>query len=121
MMKKFLLILLAAASLGFTSCGPAAHIIAEEIHDASRITLTAPKKKSVVVRVDNNQYKAKTVKVKAGQPAPQPQSIKQTNRNTVQVNSGQHSVQVNEKRTGREVYNNRVNVQQDEHRVIGVD
>ncbi len=120
-MKKLLIILLAIASLGLTSCGPAAHLIAEEIHDASRITLTSAKKKHVVVQVDNKSYKIKTSKVKANQPASAPQNVKQTNKNTVQVNSGQHNVQVTEKRTGREVYNNRVDVKQDEHRVIGVD
>ncbi|MCD8207146.1 MAG: hypothetical protein LUD72_04320 [Bacteroidales bacterium] len=120
-MKKLLIILLAMASLGLTSCGPAAHFIAEEIHDASRITLTSAKKKHVVVKVDGKSYKIKTSKVKSGQPNPAPSTIKQTSRNTVQVNSGQHNVQVNEKRSGREVYNNRVDVAKDEHRVIGVN
>ncbi|MCD8312853.1 MAG: hypothetical protein LUC24_01665 [Bacteroidales bacterium] len=120
-MKKALLIILALSVLALTSCGPVAHVVADEIADAARLTLSAPVKKNVVVHVDNTPYQVKTVKAKPNQPAPTPQTIKQTSKNTVQVQAGQHNVQVTEKRSGREVYNNRVEVQQDEHRVINVD
>ncbi len=119
-MKRILLIsfiaLSAILSMSLTGCGPVAATIAA---DAARISLSAPAKKTVVVKVDDRNYNMKTVKDKPNQPAT-PQNVRQNSKNTVQVDPGQHTVQVTEKKTGREVYNNRVDVKQDEHRVIGV-
>ncbi len=120
-MKKALLIILALSALALTSCGPVAHVVADGIADAARLTLSAPAKKKVVVHVDNQPHQVVTVKAKPNQPAPTPSTVKQNSRNTVRVEPGDHNVQVTEKKSGREVYNNRVSVQKDEHRVIGVN
>lgn len=112
-MKKFI-----AAVCGLfllVSCGVGTYTVSSGKPDEGMISFVKADKESITVIIDDdNSYEVKTVKTKEWQKAAK--KIKKTAQNTIYVSPGQHTVVV--KKGNREVYNKKIFISTQEHKII---
>lgn len=110
-MKKILL----ALSLGLllTGCGVGSYSLSTGKADEAMLSFVSPQKTDLSVKVDDQQFDVQSVKTKAWK---KDRKIKRTAKNTIVLTPGQHEVTVISK--GTELYNKKVFISVQEHKVI---
>lgn len=110
-MKK--LIFMAVFSVLLTGCGVGTYSVQSGVEDAVYLTFTDDAKEQIVVKVDDNTYTLNTVKQKAYKSG---RNIRQTAKNTIKTDPGQHTVSVT--LNGNEVYSHKIFVSTGETKII---
>ena len=110
-MKKMIIALIGALML--TSCGVGSYSISSGKADEGMISFVSEAKTPITVTIDNSSYDVYTVKAKAWH---KDRDIKKTTQNTISLTPGQHNVSVT--MNGEEVYNKKVFISAQEHKVI---
>jgi hypothetical protein len=112
-MKKLLLILFAAITLTFNSCGVGNYSIASGNADEASVCFTAAKKFDINVNIDGTTYDIQTIKEKQYKSR---RNIKKTAQQEITLSPGRHKVIV--KRDGAEIYNHEIFISNSEVKVI---
>ena len=110
-MKRIVIALIGALLL--TSCGVGSYSISSGKADEGMISFVSESQTPILVSIDGSNYDVYTVKAKAWR---KDRNIKKTAKNTIIVSPGQHSVVVTI--GGKEVYNKKVFISAQEHKVV---
>lgn len=110
-MKKILIALIGALML--SSCGVGSYSVSSGKADEGMISFVSESKTPITVTVDNESHDVCTVKTKAWR---KDRNIKKTAQNTIFLTPGQHNIVVT--MNGKEVYNKKVFISTQEHKVI---
>lgn len=110
-MRKIIITICGA--LLITGCGVGSYSVSSGKADEAAISFVDASKHAIEVTIDDNTYNLKTVKEKAWKAD---RKIKQTARNTIRIDPGQHKVTV--KTEGKEVYTKNIFVSASEHKVV---
>ena len=113
-MKKFLTA--CAAALMLAGCGVGNMTVTSGRPDEAYISFTSAQKAPLTVVIDGTTYQVEAVKEKAYR---RDRNIKKTALNTIKLTPGAHGVKVMDE-AGAVIYEHKVNLGAQEHRVVDV-
>lgn len=112
-MKKFLLIIFAAVTLTFSSCGIGTYSVVSGNADEAALCFVASEKYDITVNIDGTTYEVQTIKQKQYKDK---RNIKKTVNEQISITPGRHSVKV--MKDGVEVYQHEIFVSNTDVKVI---